>query len=416
MPKADWLEHTSPAFRLVIATSWLAPDALRDKQEKTIREAVAAAPDWAEYLRLIDRHDVTVLSWAALNRVPGLAIPEPVAQQLQKLGEACRIHSIRHSLILTEILREFNRADIPVMPFKGPILSSALYGDIGLRRSFDLDVAVAKENLQNAMACLENIGWKLDAAQSSLSRRQWNSFLQNGHHVNFTHSVTGSCLELHWRNYWEASESAGARWRRSRSSAWNGCAIRTMSAADLTLYLCTHAGFHLWSSAKWLGDLARAHALGLLDWSAAGEENALLSGLSVLRAAYGDQLSDLPRTDSLEVPAILIEVPLRSLQHPQLQIERNFLATMQNQIHTLRYERLVRPRPWSDSLSELFYCASDFQALPLPDSLFWLYKPLRPVLWVWRWILRKRPKPVYGDAKPRSTILSMECKSSRSMP
>ena len=72
MPKADWLEHTSPAFRLVIATSWLAPDALRDKQEKTIREAITAAPDWAEYLRLIDRHDVTVLSWAALNRVPGL--------------------------------------------------------------------------------------------------------------------------------------------------------------------------------------------------------------------------------------------------------------------------------------------------------------------------------------------------------
>ena len=416
MREADWLEHSSAAFRLVIATSWLAPDASWDKQEKTIREAVAAAPDWAEYLRLIDRHDVTVLSWAALNRVPGLAIPEPVAQRLQKLSEACRIHAIRHSLALTEILREFNRADIPVMPFKGPILSFALYDDVGLRRSFDLDIAVAKENLQNSMACLENIGWKLDAAQSSLSRRQWNSFLQNGHHVNFTHSVTGSCLELHWRNYWEASESADARWLRSRSSAWNGCAIRTMSAADLTLYLCTHAGFHLWSSAKWLGDLARAHTLGLLDWSAAGEENALLSGLSVLRAVYGDQLSDLPRPDSLEVPPVLIKVPLRSLQHPQLQIERNFLATMQNQIHTLRYERLVRPRPWSESLSELFYCASDFQALPLPDSLFWLYKPLRPVLWVWRWVLRKRPKAPYGDAKPRSTTLRMECKSSRSMP
>jgi len=414
--KADWLYHRSPAFRLVIATSWLAPDAWQDEQEKAIREAIAAAPVWAEYLHLIDRHDVTVLSWAALNRVPGLAIPEPVAQQLQKLSEAYRIHAIRHSLVLAEILREFNGAGIPVMPLKGPFLSFALYGDVGLRRSFDLDVAVAKENLQNAMNSLENVGWKLDAAQSRLSRRQWNSFLENGHHLNFTHSSTGSCLELHWRNYWETSEAADARWLRSRPSAWNGCTIRTMSAADLTLYLCTHAGFHLWSSAKWLGDLARAHAMGLLDWSAAGEEKALLSGLKLLDVVYGAQLSGLPRTDSLELPSVLIEVPLSSLQHPQLQIERNLLATIQNQILSLRYERLVRPRAWRNSLSELFYCENDFLALPLPDSLFWLYKPLRLVLWIWRWALRKRPKSPFPDANPRSTALLMDCKSPRSMP
>ncbi len=416
MRKADWLEHTSPAFRLVIATSWLAPDALRDQQEQAIRKAIAAAPDWAEYLRLIDRHDVTVLSWAALSRVSGLAIPESVAQRLQKLSEACRIHAIRHSLVLTEILREFNRAAIPVMPLKGPLLSFALYGDVGLRRSFDLDVAVEKRHLQDAMICLENTGWKLDPAQSSLSPRQWNSFLENGHHLNFTHSNTGSCLELHWRNYWEPPEAADARWLRSRPSAWNGCAIQTMSAADLTLYLCTHAGFHLWSSAKWLGDLARAHSLGLLDWRAAAGENALLSGLALLKAVYGTQLSGLPSAGSAQMPSALIQVPLRSLQHPQLQIERGFLATMQNQIRTLQYERLVRPRPWRNSLSELFYCESDFQALPLPDSIFWLYKPLRPVLWIWRWILRNRPKSPSPYMKPRSTTLLMDCKSPRPMP
>ncbi len=415
MHKPDWLERTSPAFRLVMASSWLAPDAERDKQEKTIREAVAVAPDWAEYLRLIDRHDVTVLSWAALNRVPGVAIPEAVAQRLQKLSEAYRIHAIRHSLVLTGILREFNRVGIPVMPFKGPLLSFALYGDVGVRRSFDLDVAVTKENLQSAMACLENIGWKLDGAQSCLSRRQWNGFLENGHHLNFTHSTTRSCLELHWRNYWETSETVDARWLRSRTSDWNGCMIRTMCAADLTLYLCTHAGFHLWSSAKWLGDLARAHAVGLLDWSAAGEEKAVLSGLKLLDLVYGTQLSGLPRTDSLELPSILIEVPLKSLQHPQLQIERSFLATLQNQIRSFRYERLVRPRQWRDSLSELFYCANDFQALPLPDSLFWLYKPLRPVLWVWRWVRRKCPRSEHTDAKPRSTTLVVDYKSPRTM-
>lgn len=416
MRKTDWREQTSPAFRLVIATSWLAPDAWRNEQENAIREAIEEAPDWEEYLRLIDRHDVTVLSWAALNRVPGLSIPKSVVRQLQNLSEVCRIHAIRHSLVLTEALREFNRAAIPVMPLKGPALSFTLYGDVGLRRSFDLDVAVARGNLENATGCLKNIGWKLDDAQSRFSPRQWNSFLDNGHHLNFTHSITGSCLELHWRNYWENPEAADARWLRSRPSVWNGCAIRTMCAADLTLYLCTHAGFHLWSSAKWLGDLARAHAMGHLDWSAAGQEKAVLSGLKILDVVYGSQLSGLPRTDSLELPSVLIEVPLRSLQHPQLQIERSFLATFLNQIRTFRFERQVRPRPWRESLSELFYSANDFQAFPLPDSLFWLYKPLRPALWIWRWILRKRSRSKHTDAKPRLTAALMDCESPRSMP
>jgi hypothetical protein len=415
MHKADWLEHTSPAFRLLIATSWLAPVQSRDKQDKTIREAIAAAPDWIEYLRLIDRHDLNVLSWAALTRVTGLTIPEDVAQRLQGSSEACRIHAIRHSLVLTGILREFNRAGIPVMPFKGPLLSFALYGDVGLRRSFDLDVAVAKDDLQNAMACLENIGWTLDAAQSRMSPRQWNGFLQNGHHVNFTHSVTGSCLELHWRNYWEASEAADARWLRSQPSVWNGCAIRIMCAADLTLYLCTHAGVHLWSSAKWLGDLARAHAVGLLDWRAAGEENALLSGLGLLDVLYGDRLSGLPTAASIGSPSALFELPLRSLQHPQLQIERSFLATVEDRFRTLRYERLVRPRAWRDSLSELFYGESDYQTLRLPDNFFWLYRPLRPLLWIWRWVRRKLPKLSGPDVRPQPTTSLMDCKSSRRM-
>ncbi len=416
MRKADWLERTSPAFRLLIATSWLAPDALRDRQEKAIREAVAAAPDWSEYLRLVDRHDVNVLSWAALVRVSGLAIPDQVAQQLERMSNACRVHAIRHSMVLTGILKEFNRAGIPAMPLKGPLLSFVLYGDVGLRRSFDLDVAVPKEELQTAMATLENIGWTPDAAQTRLSPRQWNGFLRNGHHLNFTHAITGSCLELHWRNYWETSEAASARWLRNHPSLWNRCTISSMSPADLTLYLCTHAGVHLWSSAKWLGDLARAHAMGLLDWRAANKEKVLLSGLGLLDALFGNQLSGLPRVAAIRSSSALIEIPLRSLHHPQIQIERSFFATVQNRFRTLRYERLVRPRAWRDSLSELFYGETDFQTLSLPDSLFWLYKPLRPVLWIWRWIRRKLPKSPSPAPQHRSNSLLIDCKSSRPMP
>jgi hypothetical protein len=48
---------------------------------------------WMEYLRLVDRHRTPALSWAALRRVPGLVIPEPAKQELQKRSDACRIVS-----------------------------------------------------------------------------------------------------------------------------------------------------------------------------------------------------------------------------------------------------------------------------------------------------------------------------------
>src|ERR1035437_3235800 len=96
MPEASWLQSASPAFRLMIATSWLAPTSWQEKQEQAIREAIqviGAGVDWMEYLRLVDRHRTPALSWAALRRVPGLVIPEPAKKELQRRSDACRIVS-----------------------------------------------------------------------------------------------------------------------------------------------------------------------------------------------------------------------------------------------------------------------------------------------------------------------------------
>ena len=105
MRKADWLQCASPAFRLAIATSWLAPDSWRQNQERAIREAIAAGPDWTEVLSLVVRHQTPALSWAALNRVPGIAVPELAKRELRKLSDACRIQGTQDSLLLVDVLK-----------------------------------------------------------------------------------------------------------------------------------------------------------------------------------------------------------------------------------------------------------------------------------------------------------------------
>src|ERR1035438_6787052 len=160
MPEAHWLESASPAFRLMIATSWLVPDSWQSNQDEAILEAVTAGPDWTEYLNLVDRHRTPALSWAALQRVQGLEIPEHAKLELQKRSDDCRMQAVRHSLLLAQVLKAFNRTGIPVMILKGPILSIELYGDVGLRQSHDLDIACALEDPPRAQAMSRSCDWR----------------------------------------------------------------------------------------------------------------------------------------------------------------------------------------------------------------------------------------------------------------
>jgi hypothetical protein len=377
----------------MIATSWLAPDPWRENQERAIRAAIDAGPDWSEYLGLLNRHGTPGLGWAALRRVPEIAVPEPAAEELKKRSDDCRKQAILYCLVLADALKRFNGAAIPAMPLKGQILSFDLYNDVGLRYSRDLDLEVRREDLHKAQSCLVGEDWQLESSFFPMSPRQWESFLRNESHINFMHLSSGCMLELHWRSPWETPEATIARWARSVPAVWQTQSIQAMHPGDLVLYLCSHGGLHRWFRAKWLGDLARAHSLRLLNWKASfdearrsGEERVLLAGLGLLRDVYGLPLPDLPEDVWKGWSPLLVEMPMRALKDPAEPADRVGPVKLRNRIRRSRYERLLWPRKsrWS-SLSDLFYSREDFRTLALPDGLFYTYKLLRPVLWMCRW-------------------------------
>jgi hypothetical protein len=300
---------------------------------------------------------------------------------------------------LTDVLKEFNRSGIPVVPLKGPVLSFELYGDVGLRQSSDLDVVVAKEDLKKAQASLESLGWQLDPSFFRLSPRQWEAFLRHEQHMIFMHSQTHRGLELHWRNSWESPAATSAWWARSVFTNWQGISIRTMHPGDLALYLCRHGGQHAWSCAKWLGDVASAHSIALLDWSTAFDEarresqqNILLSAMYLLDCVYELPLPEFPDDLCAESRSLLIDFPLQSLKDSEETPAQTGLSSLRRTFHLARYERRLSLRKtWRGILSKLFYCREDFGTLSLPDSFFWAYKPLRFVLWLRRGV-RSRGK------------------------
>ena len=400
MHETHWLEGNSPAFRLMIATSWLAPVSWQKNQEERIRNAIRVGPDWTEYVRLVDRHRIPALSWAALQRVCEEEIPRNTKQELQQRSDGCRLQAVQHAMLLAEILKAFNRADIPVMVLKGPILSSDLYGDLGLRQCRDLDLAVSLEDISRAQHCLDPLGWHLDSSYFPMTPRQWGRLLQMEHDLSFVHSKTGCVLELHWRNHWERPDQTASQWNRSVTLSWKGCSYQAMDPVDLALFLCSHGGIHAWFRAKWLGDLARIYAEGRLNWNAVldrglstGQEKPMLASLQLLHILYELPLPRLQGDAWENLSPFLVQSSLRALGASKDPASHGALDLLSDRIRRGRYDRLVqRHKTWRQILSELAYYRGDYQVLCLPDGLFWAYVPLRPFLWAWRNLSRIRAR------------------------
>jgi len=387
-----WLGRCSPAFQLMMATSWLAPESWKLQQEESIRVAFADGLDCGEYTRLVERHRTSALSWSALKRVPGIAIPEETTQILKRRSDACRLRATIHLQILRDALKALNTAGIPAMPLKGPLLSLELYGDAGLRESKDLDLLVGHSDIAEASRCLEQIGWRPRQDNSYLTPRMSEFRSRHEHHVSFFHNTRHCELELHWRTRGDSNDGPSRRSARSVSSQWQGCSYQAMSAVDLAIDLCEHGCEHAWFRAKWLGDMARMVAGRHIEVEAvleraleSGQEKPFLQCLKLLQDAYGLPVPDSAEREVRGLDSFVVQRAIQKLTDPTVPGFVLSLKGIRDLLHNARYVRTFWPRKsrWF-IFEEVAFRSADFKLIQLPDRLFWLYALLRPFLWARR--------------------------------
>ena len=305
-----------------------------------------------------------------------------------------------HLPLLAAILNTFQRAVIPTLSLKGPLLTLELYGDVGLRHSKDIDLEVPFARILEARDCLVDAGYRMDEDYAASTPRQWQGLLLHEHHLDFLHPGAGLALELHWRHHWNLPGETSGQWEQSIPSVWQGCDYHALHPIDQVLYLCSHGAAHLWFPAKWLGDLARNHSGGGIDWAAALErarqtyqERLLLAALILLEMLYGFSRPNLSGDPWRRLPSRLIDEPLRSLATEEDHMAVGTLQWISNRYRAIRYDILLAPRKslrWR--LAELIYSHEDYIQFPLFDRFFWAYAPLRPVFWLLR---RMRPHRIH---------------------
>lgn len=125
------------------------------------------------------------------------ALPPAIVARWRPLMHWLTSHnwSLRHDE--DRILARLAEAGIPVVPLKGVRLAEALYGTIGARAVYDIDILVPDEKVERAAELLRADGWQIktpeqySAAHARRLHHHW-VFKRDGAHLD---DVT---LELHW--------------------------------------------------------------------------------------------------------------------------------------------------------------------------------------------------------------------------
>jgi hypothetical protein len=373
---------TRPEVALLLAAARVHLDA---GQAQRIRTLACGPLNWPALLSLAEEHGLRSLLYWHLNAHCPDAVPADV---LASLREHFR-RNLQHNLLLTgelrSLLKHFDSARIRAVPFKGPALTMALYGNLALREFCDLDVLVHRDDVPAAKRSLESRGY---GSHFSVSDAQIVSFVRHHTDLSFHDDQRAIVVEIHWEFL---PKLMGFRldptglWRHLDAVSLGGESFVTLPPVESLLLAAAHGCKHGWERLGWVCDIAewvRVHRDA--DWAKIlrearqlGCERMLLLSLclanDLLDTRLPDEVSDALRRDRVAVTlARQVREVLFLPEEPNASLVGRWL------FHLRARERL---RDRIEYLARLVLAPTvfDWEAVPLPPSLYVLSYLIRPV-------------------------------------
>lgn len=363
----------------------------RPGARSSIEGALEPPLDWERVLQLAAHHRVLPALWTALQNRRDLPASMRSAIGARFASRERRV--LRFSAELAGVLRQFDVHQIPVMPYKGAILSQLLYGDPAMRDFGDLDFLVQVADVPRATAALRELGFE---PKLHLSPRCERELLRTGYELVFGSGRERNLVELHWQvlpRFYATPFQIEEIFARSRETQFEGCRIRVPRNEDLFLMLCAHAAKHEWSHLGMVRDIAALASMDL-DWPWIAVEATRLGILKILRVSLLlvrdllqlDRSAVLPSSQLIsECAEITIRLAhsLDQAETPDVESSRYFHFMMQ-----------LRER-WQDRARFAWRLAStpsigEWEMISIPDSLFPLYRGVRVVRLARRFMAGKK--------------------------
>ncbi len=285
---------------------------------------------------------------------------------------------------LLHILRMLNENHICTLPFKGPVLTASLYGNLALRQFVDLDLLVRRTDVLRAKTLLQGEGYE---SPFRLSERQEQAYLssQCEHHLLAPGGLFQ--VELHWQalaRFHGFSFDTEGWWRRRRHANLHKIEVPTLSLQDELLVLCVHGQKHCWSRLIWISDVAQlltAHPD--LAWDQVTQGAKELGAERVLRLglhlAHNLLQAPLPEAILERIGADAAVQRLSSKVWRNLPLEEAWASDRKTILFALHARERLRDRARHLARRAITSTPLDWSLVRLPDAVFSLYSLLRIV-------------------------------------
>jgi len=354
------------------------PGLLTEYVPSSLNTSPKVGVEWGALLQLASWHKVAPFLYQSLITTRPDGVPEDILNQLKEQFDFNLRRNLRLTGELLKVLNLFDAHGIRVIPYKGPVLASCLYGNLALRQFGDLDILVRKEDVLKSKEVLISHGYqplqKLNPAQEA-------ALLRTNIEYAFYREEPRVSLEVHWRvDLRETSIPLDfeSLLQRCEPLSLAGRAVLHPPAEDLLLILCAHTSKHVLQRLTWISDVARLLSVHQgMDWdrimscaNTSTGRRLLFPVLFLARDLLGAPLPDEVWQKVQKDPAIgklAAQMRARLFREPG-----ELPGVWESTLYQLKLRQGVKDR--------LSYCvqlttptSADLDFIPLPEPLFPLY-------------------------------------------
>lgn len=326
-------ELTNPEFGLLIH---LLNGRFQSKRFIDCSYHIPHSFDWQYFLDIIKFHKILPLVYQCIKETNSATVPEEVLSYLRKQSFVIAVNNSFHASELLKIINLFNRYQIPVIPFKGPLLAQLAYGDLNFRQFCDLDIWVKKQDYDKAITLLLDLGYLSPYLRQTWKRSIFLHGIVSFHHAFMAHELplgrkksgTKLFIDLHKKISKYCNLPFDELFQNLRSLTIQESQIWTFPVEESLIVMCIHGSQDGWNKLQNICDIAYLiHKNSVLDWNTLVYQSKkaycfrrLLLGLALAQIYFGihlpNELYNAIDQDAV-LPKLIQWIINRFNQHPR---------------------------------------------------------------------------------------------------
>ena len=221
-----------------------------------LNQLITPEINWEYLLKIAFEQGLTALVSKNLSEFSSEKVPQSILSTLQEHTQFTLLRNLALTRELLDILKLCQSHQIPILPYKGPVLAVLLYRKLSLREFCDLDLIVQPNDFFRVIELLIEKGYQStfpafnDAHEKTYYRYYTELSLNKNQeiYIDLHHAIAP--------RYFQFSYQLNDLLEHAEAVNLMGTTVPHLGIEELLVVLCIHGAKDYWSQLKWICDLS----------------------------------------------------------------------------------------------------------------------------------------------------------------